>query len=168
MIVLFIAAIIAWAKAGNSVLQTNWEVGQFHSVASIARAIFDGVCLGLLGLVAQPSHWFSLPDTPDNRLTGTECAPDYISSMKPGRYPSVLRNLHLPSIVLNGPLMLFVLAILPLSTITSGANVLSSLGEVTGGKWLRIWIVVDAAVVLCAGVLTGILGANALIARLTR
>ncbi|CAL1697829.1 unnamed protein product [Somion occarium] len=100
--------------------------------------------------------------------SGTHCTPSYVSSIKPGRFPRVLRNLHYPAIFLNCLSMLFLLALVPLETILSGANVLSALASVAAGKWLRIWVVVDAVVVLCGGVLTGILGACELSDRLAR
>ena len=59
-------------------------------------------------------------------VTGT---PSYISRIKPGRYPLVLRNLHIPSIVLNSLMMLLVLAIIPLDVVQGGANVLSVLAQ---------------------------------------
>ncbi|KAJ7651369.1 AAAP amino acid permease [Roridomyces roridus] len=91
--------------------------------------LFDGICLGMLG------------------LTGIECAPSYTARIQPGRFPLVLRNLHLPAIVLNTLMITLVLAL-------------------SAGRWLRTWIVVDAAVVLCGGVLTGILSACELIEQL--
>ncbi len=68
-----------------------------------------------------------------------------------------------------------------MDVILGGANVLSVLADVvsffhyfqitihsmqSGGRWLRIWIVVDAIVVLCGGVLTGILSACELLGQL--
>ena len=52
-----------------------------------------------------------------------------MSSIKPGRFPLVLRNLHYPAIVLNSLSMLFVLAHVPFDTVLGGANVLSVLAE---------------------------------------
>jgi hypothetical protein len=51
--------------------------------------------------------------------------------------------------------MLLVFANLPADTVVGGSNVLSALAESAAGRWLRIWVVVDAAIVLSAGVLTG-------------
>jgi hypothetical protein len=51
--------------------------------------------------------------------------------------------------------MLLVFAILPTDTIVGGSNVLSALAESAAGRWLRILVVVDASIVLSAGVLTG-------------
>lgn len=103
----------------------------------MAREIFYGICLGTLG------------------LTGFECTPSYIARIKPGKFPLVLRNLHIPAIILNSIIMLLVLAVNPLEEVRSGANILSFLAQMTAGRWLRTWIVVDAIIVLCGGVLTG-------------
>ncbi|KAH8102672.1 amino acid permease-domain-containing protein [Cristinia sonorae] len=149
MIVMFIAAIIAWAKSGNGLLKENWETGRTYAPPqSIGQQIFNGFCIGVLG------------------LTGFECVPSYVSHFKTGIFPSVLRNLHYPAILLNVLSMLFLMALVPFETILQGNNVLSALAEVAAGKWLRIWIVVDAVVVLCGGVLTGVLGACELAERL--
>ncbi|KAJ7439001.1 amino acid permease-domain-containing protein [Mycena latifolia] len=143
-----IAASVHWAQTGNTQLRTNWAAGQAPSASAIARQLFDGFCLGMLG------------------LTGIECAPSYIGRMKPGSFPRVLRNLHLPAILLNTLMITLVLATVPLETVLRGANVLSVLAEMSAGRWLRTWIVVDAAVVLCGGVLTGILSACELFTQL--
>ncbi|KAJ3506729.1 hypothetical protein NLJ89_g6709 [Agrocybe chaxingu] len=150
MIVLAIVSFVHWAHIGNSQLKANWHLGrsQGSSLNSVARQIYYGICLGMLG------------------LTGFECIPSYISRIKPGRFPKVLRNLHVPAILLNTTMMLLVLAMVPLDTILGGANVLSVLAQESGGVWLRIWIVVDAIIVLCGGVLTGILSACELLDQL--
>ncbi|KAJ7035940.1 amino acid permease-domain-containing protein [Mycena alexandri] len=132
MTALTIASIVHWARSGNA---------QLLRAPAIARQLFNGFCLGMLG------------------LTGIECTPAYIGRMKPGRFPFVLRNIHLPAIVLNTLMITLVLATVPLEQVLQGANLLSLLAEMAAGRWLRTWIVVDAAVVLCGGVLTGILSA---------
>lgn len=60
-------------------------------------------------------------------LSGT---PSYVSRIKPGKFPLVLRNLHLSAIVLNATMMLLVLSLVPLDTILGGSNVLSVLAQV--------------------------------------
>ncbi|CAL1697827.1 unnamed protein product [Somion occarium] len=148
MLALFVASVVAWARTGNSLIHENWVMGRGPLRAGhIVGEVFNGVCIGVLG------------------LTGFECTPSYVSSIKPGRFPRVLRNLHYPAIFLNCLSMLFLLALVPLETILSGANVLSALASVAAGKWLRIWVVVDAVVVLCGGVLTDRLARDRLLPR---
>ncbi|KAJ7159241.1 amino acid permease-domain-containing protein [Mycena crocata] len=141
MAALAAAAAVHWGRTGSVQLRANWVKGQAPDAVALARQLFNGFCIGMLG------------------LTGIECTPSYIGRMKPGAYPRVLRNLHLPAILLNALMITFVLAIVPLETVLQGANVLSVLAEMSAGAWLRKWIVVDAAIVLCGGVLTGILSA---------
>ncbi|KAJ7844513.1 amino acid permease-domain-containing protein [Mycena olivaceomarginata] len=148
MTALGVASSVHWARTGNAQLRQNWRDGQPPSHAAIARQLFNGFCLGMLG------------------LTGIECTPSYIGRIKPGHFPTVLRNLHLPTIVLNTLMIALVLATVPLEQVLGGANVLSVLAQISAGPWLRKWIVVDAAVVLCGGVLTGILSATELFSQL--
>ncbi|KAJ7838865.1 amino acid permease-domain-containing protein [Mycena olivaceomarginata] len=137
MAALGISAVVYWAKIGNVQLRQNWEQGHASSGADVARQLFYGFCLGMLG------------------LTGIECTPSYIGRIKPGHHPLVLRNLHLPAIGLNTLLIILVLATVPLTTLLGAADVLSALAVVSAGKWMRRWVVADAIVVLCGGVLIG-------------
>jgi amino acid transporter len=67
-------------------------------------------------------------------------------------------------------MMLLVWALVPYSDIQShNANILSLLAEhAARAKWLRYLLVADAVLVLCAGVLTGIISSCGAIERLTR
>ena len=56
-------------------------------------------------------------------------SPDYVTIVRPGTFPKVLRNIHYPTIILYALLMLLVLAILPWEVLNSGANVLSMLAD---------------------------------------
>ncbi|KAG2134799.1 amino acid permease-domain-containing protein [Suillus clintonianus] len=150
MLMLTVASVIAWGRGGTAQLSSNWSLGHVGlSPAAIARQVFNGVCIGMLG------------------LTGFECAPAYTAKMKQNCYPKVLRNLHLSALVLNSGMMLLVVALLPLDVVGSGNNILSLLAQRVAGRWLRIIVVVDAVVVLCAGVLTGILSACELFVKLS-
>ncbi|KAF8654813.1 hypothetical protein AX16_003382 [Volvariella volvacea WC 439] len=149
MVALMIASAVHWGRIGNFQLRENWTQYRAHSSQGVAHQIFNGICLGMLG------------------LTGFECVPSYVARIKEGRFRSVLRNLHLPAIGLSSTMILLVMAIIPLDTVLQGANILSVLAEESAGKWMRIWIVVDAVVVLCGGVLTGILSACELFEQLS-
>lgn len=70
---------------------------------------------------------------------------------------------------INAPMTLMVTVLVPVPVvIANSANAVSVLGEYAAGgeKWLRLWIMVDAVIVLCAGVLTGLIGAIGLIQRM--
>ncbi|KAF9467230.1 amino acid permease-domain-containing protein [Collybia nuda] len=149
MVILMFCAILHWGRSGMGQFEENWHVGRVSSPSGVARQLFNGFCLGMLG------------------LTGFECTPSYVGRIKKGQLPLVLRNLHIPAIILNSLIMILVLAVVPLETILSGANVLSILAERAAGRWLRIWVVVDAIIVLCGGVLTGILSACELLEQLS-
>lgn len=152
MTALFFASVIMWARTGSDVLRLNWALRPQGS-SHIARAIFNGICIGFLG------------------VTGFECTPSYVETIHPKAYPSVLRNLLISAIVLNAPLMLVVYALLPSDVILGGANVLSVLAEVaagTSGRWLRWWVVVDCMLVLSGGILAGVFTACGLFDGLAR
>lgn len=50
MITLAVMASVHWAHIGNTQLRQNWEQGQASSGRAIARQLFNGFCLGMLGL----------------------------------------------------------------------------------------------------------------------
>jgi hypothetical protein len=50
MAALIFASAIHWGKIGNSQLKENWAAGQAPSSVAVARQIFNGFCLGMLGL----------------------------------------------------------------------------------------------------------------------
>lgn len=90
-------------------------------------------------------------------LTSFETAPDYASALRPSPhvYPAVLRSLQYIAIAINAPLLLCTFAVLPLERILSVSSVLSELGRTSAGKWLGIWVTVDAVVILLATILSG-------------
>jgi len=71
--------------------------------------------------------------------------------------------------------MLMVLANLPLETLLgiggtgASANILALLGSVVGkGQWLKTLVIVDAALVLSGGIMTGLIAACSVIDALRR
>ncbi|KAA1477796.1 hypothetical protein DENSPDRAFT_787193 [Dentipellis sp. KUC8613] len=151
MTMLIIAAIVHWAHSDphSHILRANWDLRPTGAL-DIVRTLFYGICIAFLG------------------VTGFECTPSYIQNMRPATYSAVLRNLIIIAAVLNGTLCLLVYALIPSQTILSGANVLSVLAEYAAGRWLRVWVVVDAVGVLLGGVLTGVVSAGGLIDRLAQ
>lgn len=136
MLALFIAAVVHWGKEGNAIISSNWSARPVGG-ASIAKSIFDGICIGLLG------------------VTGFESTPAFIAQIRESAYKPVLRNLIFGALAVNIPILTVIYACLPNETILGGANVLSALGGQVAGSWLSKVVVVDSFVVLCGGVLTG-------------
>lgn len=132
MFMLIVASCVHWGKTGNGQLRNNWQNARSADgtrTQTILRQIFYGVCLGMLGLTGFECQCtlkksYQLNSNCLFLVLGT---PSYISRIKPRRFPSVLRNLHLPAIVLNTVIMLLVLAVIPLDVVLSGANILSVL-----------------------------------------
>ncbi|SCZ95050.1 BZ3500_MvSof-1268-A1-R1_Chr11-3g03569 [Microbotryum saponariae] len=146
MLALF--GIVHWAKEGNGVLRSNWIDHQAVGAGQVVKQIFLGVCVAFLG------------------VTGFETAPDYISSVRKGCYPTVLTSLQVIAVWINAPLMLVTLAVLPLDDILGVDSVLKSVASRACGRWLSLWISVDAVLILGATVLSGIVSADALLCRI--
>ena len=133
MAALIIASSIHWANIGTYQLKVNWDLGRSEtsSTNSVAKQIFYGVCLGMLGLTGfECVLILYIPLIGEtNQMNILIGAPSYTSCIKPGKYPLVLRNLHLPAIFLNTVFMILVLAIIPMDVVKGGANVLSVLAQ---------------------------------------
>jgi amino acid transporter len=54
MFTLIVACVIHWVRDGNGVISENWKTGPSGS-SGIARAIFNGICIGLLGVTGFES-----------------------------------------------------------------------------------------------------------------
>ncbi|KAG1245801.1 hypothetical protein G6F68_014912 [Rhizopus microsporus] len=73
-------------------------------------------------------------------------------------------------VVINAPLTLLTTVLVPIPIIqANSATAVSVLGQYAAGgsRWLRVWIMIDAVIVLCAGVLTGLIGAVGLVQRMS-
>ncbi|KAJ7057410.1 hypothetical protein C8F01DRAFT_1372095 [Mycena amicta] len=142
MVVLALTVCVRLGLHGGSsaLLVANWRLGNLGvSVSQVVKQLFEGFCLGMLG------------------MTGIECTPSYApylrvsTNSRSSTFARVLRNLHLPAILLNAGMMLLVLSLVPLADIlgeNGNGNLLSLLGQRAGGRWLRTLVVVDATVVL--------------------
>ena len=147
MVALIIAGIVQWTREGNATLVSNWReaIPLLSQGRGIARSIFDGTCTAFVG------------------LTGFEMAPTYVQSVKDGHFSIALRNLHLVILVTEVPLALLVVVLIPLDAGLNAPNVLAVLAQVCSSStpdgpssWLKIIVVVDAAIVLMGGIITGL------------
>ncbi|CEL61526.1 hypothetical protein RSOLAG1IB_10099 [Rhizoctonia solani AG-1 IB] len=146
MAVLMVASAIAWTHTGTDMIRHNWELRPTGG-AKIAHSIYIGVCVG---------------------ITGFECSPGYIQSIKPGSYGHALRNLLIMSLVLNVPLVLLVYALLPNEVIMKTDNLLAILAEVSLGKPMRVVIVIDCLLVFSVGIFAGVVTGCNLVEALAR
>ncbi|KAF9977385.1 hypothetical protein BGZ73_006132 [Actinomortierella ambigua] len=152
MLVLMVTATVRWIQQGNDVLVANWNEPLIRG-ANPLRLIWDGFCICLLG------------------ATGYEGVEGYLEELKPKTYPKIMTSMWVCITILNGPMAVIVLAIVPMKEIRDNpANALLALARYASGSnpWLRYLITVDAAIVLSAGVLTGMVGVLGLFERMSK
>lgn len=148
MTALIVAGIIHWARNGSTTLASNWHeaTAMLSQGKGIARSLFDGTSIAFVG------------------LTGFEMTPTYRQSVKKGHFDIALRNLHIATLLIEVPLALLVVALIPLQTGLNASNVLAVLAQActsahldgsSSSSWLKIIVVVDAVLVLTGGILTG-------------
>ncbi|CAO3664430.1 unnamed protein product [Umbelopsis ramanniana] len=150
MLTVLIASFIHWGQVGNATLIANWNY-PYPEGSSAVKMIFNGFCVGLLG------------------VTGYETAGNFIEELQPSDFPKVMRNMFGFLTLLNSPITLVATALVPIEELRNNSAIaVSILGQyaVGGHRWLRIWIMVDAVIVLCAGVLTGLIAATGLMERM--
>ncbi|EQC31498.1 hypothetical protein SDRG_10673 [Saprolegnia diclina VS20] len=120
---------------------------------NIATALFFGFSSAMLG------------------VTGFETSSNFVESQQPGVFRKTMRNMWAFATVYNILLSLLSLGVLPLNApdglLANESTVLAQMGYIAGGKWLQLWIAIDALVVLAAGVLTSFVGITGLILRLS-
>ena len=151
MAVLIITALIFVIRDGGETMKAN-----FHSSSPNANPhgnwaanIWNGYCSALLG------------------VTGFETSSNYIEEQRPGVFPKTLRNMWILVSLLNPSLVLLAMGVLPIDDVVADANFsLASMANISGGEWLKIWVVVDAALVLSGSVLTSYVGIGGLMKRM--
>lgn len=117
---------------------------------SILKAIFWGFAAAMLG------------------ISGFESSANFVEEQKPGVFPKTLRNMWIVVSVFN-PLMAFLaLSLIPVGEIsTHKTDLLSYMGSISGGNWLKIIVSIDAVLVLSGAVLTSFVGVSGLLERMT-
>lgn len=133
---------------GLQTLYANYQLPPPHG--SVGMAIFWGVSAAMLG------------------ISGFESSSNFVEEQKPGVFPKTLRNMWIVVSIFN-PLMAFLaLAIVPIPEVgLHASNLLSHMGEITGGPWLSRLVAIDAVLVLSGAVLTSYIGVTGLIERMT-
>ncbi len=117
---------------------------------SFKMAIFWGFAAAMLG------------------ISGFESSANFVEEQKDGVFPKTLRNMWVVVSIFN-PLMAFLaLALVPIPEVSiHETNLLSHMGEISGGRWLASLVSIDAVVVLSGAVLTAYVGVTGLLERMT-
>ena len=105
----------------------------------IGGAIFFGYSSALLG------------------ISGFESSSNYVENQKPGVFPKTLRNMWVAVTFINPSIALLAQCLLPVDVIAGQAEegaLLSLMATKAAGQWLKVWIVIDATLVLVGAVIT--------------
>eukprot|EP01127_Copromyxa_protea_P002909 TRINITY_DN12829_c0_g1_i1.p1 TRINITY_DN12829_c0_g1~~TRINITY_DN12829_c0_g1_i1.p1 ORF type:complete len:648 (+),score=140.32 TRINITY_DN12829_c0_g1_i1:60-2003(+) len=146
LIILIVLCFIEAFRTNWQILIDNWDV---PPQISVPRDIFNGFCLGLLG------------------VSGFETSANFIEEQKPGVFPKTLRNMWFAVAFFNPLISLLSLALIPIHEMPQYSVVLlSEMGRRASGRWLEVLISVDAALVLSGAVLTGYVGVGGLMRRM--
>jgi amino acid transporter len=135
-------------RHGFSIFLSNNMQPPLHG--SITMAIFWGFCAAMLG------------------ISGFESSANFVEEQQPGVFPKTLRNMWLVVSIFNPLMAFFALAVIPMQQVVlHEADLLTYMGDITGGSWLAALISIDAALVLSGAVLTSFIGVTGLIERIT-
>ena len=130
-----------------SVLLSNWYT---PSEQHLLLALFFGFASALLG------------------ISGFESSANFIEEQKDNVFPKTLRNMWAAVSFFNPVICLLALGMLPLAAVRNHTeDLLAYTGGEMAGDWFRIWISLDAALVLSGAVLTSFVGAVGLFKRMT-
>lgn len=133
---------------GLHIFQSNNELPPPHG--SIRLAILWGFAAAMLG------------------ISGFESSANFVEEQQDGVFPKTLRNMWVVVSIFNPLIALLALAVVPIPEVSSHQNnLLSHIGQITGGEWLALMVSVDAVVVLSGAVLTSYVGVTGLLERMT-
>ncbi|KAF1336717.1 Transmembrane protein, partial [Globisporangium splendens] len=101
-------------------------------------------------------------------ITGFETSAQFVEEQVPGVFRKTLRNMWALSSFFNFAIGIGILGVLPMEqNYASSEALLAKTAFVTAGKWLEVWVCVDAFVVLAGAVLTSYVGICGLVRRLS-
>ncbi|MCB0335282.1 MAG: APC family permease [Bdellovibrionales bacterium] len=128
-------------------LFTNWHA---PTTDGIIKSIFFGFAAAMLG------------------ISGFESSANFIEEQKPGVFPKTLKNMWVAVAIFNPLISLLSLSLLPLAEIQKvPPDLLAQMGDVTLGNFFRLWISIDAVLVLSGAVLTSYVGVTGLVRRMS-
>lgn len=130
-----------------ALFELNWNT---PSPQGFARALFFGFAAAMLG------------------ISGFESSANFIEEQRPGVFPKTLRNMWIAVAIFNPLISLLSLGLIPLAEIQSvPPDLLAQMGERSSGHFLRVWVSIDAVLVLSGAVLTSYVGVTGLVRRMT-
>lgn len=130
-----------------SILIANWHA---PAPGGFFKAIFFGFSAAMLG------------------ISGFESSANFIEEQKEGVFPKTLRNMWIAVAVFNPLISLLAMGLLPLQEVTANKeDLLAQMGLLSAGRWLQVWVSVDAVLVLSGAVLTSYVGVGGLVRRMT-
>ncbi|MFH1130634.1 MAG: APC family permease [Pseudomonadota bacterium] len=137
-----------------STLTANWHTSP---EGGIGYALFFGFSSAMLG------------------ISGFESSANFIEEQKEGVFPKTLRNMWIAVAVFNPLISLLSLGLIPVSDFKHHErDLLAHMGFLSFGRAgssfgniLRLWVSVDAVLVLSGAVLTGYVGVTGLVRRMT-
>jgi amino acid transporter len=156
--ILLVSCVVYWIKHPD-VFSDNMKVG-YPTVdfagsdldGNVFTAIFFGFGAAMLG------------------VTGFESSSNYVEEQQPGVFRKTLRNMWAFAAVFNVGLGITIMAVLPFEGeegIYENADaLLAKVASVAVGRWLEVWVCIDALVVLAGAVLTSYVGICGLVSRL--
>ncbi|MGE0707707.1 MAG: amino acid permease [Planctomycetota bacterium] len=145
VLLVFIAGFIALRDP--ALLLENLRTPPPHG---IGYALFFGFSAALLG------------------ISGFESSANFIEEQEEGVFPKTLRNMWIAVAVFNPLISLLSLGVLPMAELTAHKqDLLAEMGRVASGRWLQIWVSIDAVLVLSGAVLTSYVGVTGLVRRMS-
>ncbi len=145
LVVLSGASAVMFARHPEQFLH-NWHV---PTPGGFAHGLFFGFAAAMLG------------------ISGFESSANFIEEQKSGVFPKTLRNMWVAVAVFNPLISLLSLGVLPLAFIGDHqTDLLAQMGEAAAGRWLGVWVSVDAVLVLSGAVLTSFVGVTGLVRRM--
>jgi len=101
-------------------------------------------------------------------VTGFESSAQFVEEQKPGVFRKTLRNMWGFVTLFNTVLIFMALGVMPVVGIIENKDfLLAEMGQIVAGHWLKVWIAIDACIVLSGAVLTSYVGITGLLRRLS-
>ncbi|EGC34327.1 hypothetical protein DICPUDRAFT_55909 [Dictyostelium purpureum] len=135
---------------GDCPTVNNQTVVPFYQDKNFAKEIYFGFGAAMLG------------------VTGFETSSNFIEQQEPGVFPKTLRNMWIIVSIFNpliGFLNLCFERVCVIASDTSG-GILAKVAGVAFGEWFKMWVGIDAVLVLAGSVLTSYVGVIGLVRRM--